>query len=349
MKLFVPGRLCLFGEHSDWAGGYRRVNPTLEKGYTLLVGTNQGIYARIEPHPTQFIFRSSEGQSIALPLEAQILLDEARRGGLFSYAAGVAYQAVTRYSVAGVTIENDRTDLPIRKGLSSSAALCVLVTRAFNRIYDLKLSLEEEIELAYQGERTTPSRCGRMDFGCAYGNRPILMIFDGDRTEIIPLNVPQDLFFVMVDLGASKDTRQILDRLDRCYPFATDPLSQNVRHYLGTVNRNITRQAIAALEEGNAEQIGKLMTRAQMQFDRYLMPVCPEQLTAPILHELLDYPRLQPYIFGGKGVGSQGDGTAQFIAKDVRSQQKIIEIIEEDFPQMRCLKLAIATSASRKY
>jgi galactokinase len=26
MKLFVPGRICLFGEHSDWAGGYR---PTL--------------------------------------------------------------------------------------------------------------------------------------------------------------------------------------------------------------------------------------------------------------------------------------------------------------------------------
>ncbi|MDF0556502.1 galactokinase family protein [Kamptonema sp. UHCC 0994] len=21
MKIFVPGRLCLFGEHSDWAGG----------------------------------------------------------------------------------------------------------------------------------------------------------------------------------------------------------------------------------------------------------------------------------------------------------------------------------------
>ncbi|MCB0002160.1 MAG: GHMP kinase, partial [Anaerolineae bacterium] len=25
MKIFVPGRICLFGEHSDWAGGYRRI------------------------------------------------------------------------------------------------------------------------------------------------------------------------------------------------------------------------------------------------------------------------------------------------------------------------------------
>ncbi|MGD0751112.1 MAG: galactokinase family protein, partial [Anaerolineales bacterium] len=26
MKIFVPGRICLVGEHSDWAGGYRRIN-----------------------------------------------------------------------------------------------------------------------------------------------------------------------------------------------------------------------------------------------------------------------------------------------------------------------------------
>ena len=24
VELFVPGRLCLFGEHSDWAGSYAR-------------------------------------------------------------------------------------------------------------------------------------------------------------------------------------------------------------------------------------------------------------------------------------------------------------------------------------
>jgi galactokinase len=24
LELFVPGRLCLFGEHSDWAGAMRK-------------------------------------------------------------------------------------------------------------------------------------------------------------------------------------------------------------------------------------------------------------------------------------------------------------------------------------
>jgi len=31
MNIFVPGGICLFGEHSDWAGGYRRINA--ENGY----------------------------------------------------------------------------------------------------------------------------------------------------------------------------------------------------------------------------------------------------------------------------------------------------------------------------
>ena len=55
MKIFVPGRICLFGEHSDWAGGYRRINAEIEKGYTLICGTNQGIHADVEPHPTALV------------------------------------------------------------------------------------------------------------------------------------------------------------------------------------------------------------------------------------------------------------------------------------------------------
>jgi hypothetical protein len=34
---------------------------------------------------------------------------------------------------------------------------------------------------------------------------------------------------------------------------------------------------------------------------------------APVLHQVLNYEPLKPHIWGGKGVGSQGDGTAQFM------------------------------------
>ncbi len=347
MKIFVPGRICLFGEHSDWAGGYRRINAEIERGYTLLTGTDQGIYAEVEPHPTALVLTSTtpDGQKhgpYEIPMEPKALLEEAQQGGFWSYVAGVAYQILTHYHVRGLVINNYKTDLPIKKGLSSSAAICVLTARAFNRIYDLKMTVRGEMELAYQGEITTPSRCGRMDQGCAFGNRPILMTYDGDYLDVTELQVPEDMYLVIVDLQAQKDTMEILARLNRCYPFAESEIEQGVQQLLGPINKRMVHQAIEALQAGDAERLGALMVEAQAFFDRYATPACPEELTAPVLHRVLNYEPLQPHIWGGKGVGSQGDGTAQFLARSEADQQAVIEIIERDLG-MPCLTLTLRT------
>jgi UTP-glucose-1-phosphate uridylyltransferase/mevalonate kinase len=347
VKIFVPGRICLFGEHSDWAGGYRRINADIENGYTLLTGTDQGVYAEVQPHPTSLVLNSTtpEGEKLGpyeIPMEAKALLDEAHRGGFWSYIAGVAYQILVNYHVRGLVIHNSRTDLPLKKGLSSSAAICVLTARAFNRIYDLKMTIRGEMELAYQGEITTPSRCGRMDQGCAFGNRPILMTFDGDRIDVAELRVPREMYFVIVDLQAQKDTMEILARLNRSYPLARNPVEEGVQELLGPINKRIVHQAVEALQAGDAERLGALMVEAQEFFDRYAMPACPEELTAPVLHRVLNYEPLGPHIWGGKGVGSQGDGTAQLIARSEADQQAVIEIIERDLG-MNALKLTLRT------
>ena len=335
MKFFVPGRICLFGEHSDWAGHYRRINVNVEKGYTIIAGTNQGIYADAKPHPSKLILWSTTDEDkrkgpFEISMERSALLDEAERGGFFSYAAGVAYQVLTHYHVRGLEIDNYRTDLPIKKGLSSSAAICVLVARAFNRIYDFKMTVRGEMEYAYLGEITTPSRCGRMDQGCAYGNKPIMMVYDGEQTDVIELSVPKDLFFVIADLCAGKGYQEILKKLNQCYPFAENELQRNVQKYLGPINKDIVARSRKMLQTGDAEGLGALMKEAQALFDQHLVPACPTQLTAPVLHKVLNYQPIQSYIYGGKGVGSQGDGSVQFIAKDEKSQQKIIEILENE-------------------
>ncbi len=349
MKLFSCGRLCLFGEHSDWAASYRNINPNLEKGYGILTGTNQGLYATVKPHPSHFILHPtlSEGsrlESLSLPMEAATLLSVAKQGGFYSYGAGVAYQFLQKYGIQGIEINNNFTDLPIQKGLSSSAAICILVTRAFNQVYDLNLSKQEEMEMAYLGERMTPSQCGRLDQACAYGNQPILMTFDWDNIDITELTLTQDLFFVIVDLGGHKNTQKILSQLNQCYPYANSKIQQNVQEYLGEINGKIVQEAIQALQWGDAKQLGNLMTQAQSQFDRYVMPACPDELTAPLLHQILHYPPLQPYIWGGKGVGSQGDGTAQFMTKNKIAQKQVIKIIEQYFPKMNCLELTLSTT-----
>jgi len=345
MKIFVPGRICLFGEHSDWAGGYRRINSDLEEGYTLLTGTDQGIYAEVHPHPNSLVLHSTlpggeRRGPYEIPMEPDALLEEAQKGGFWSYIAGVAYQVLTHYHVRGLIIDNYKTDLPVKKGLSSSAAICVLTARAFNRTYDLKMTTRGEMELAYLGEITTPSRCGRMDQGCAFGNRPIMMMFDGDHLDVKELQVDEDMYFVIVDLQAEKDTKEILTCLNRSYPFAENDVQEGVQKLLGPIHQRIVKQAVDLIQAGDAERLGALMNEAQEFFDRYAMPACPHELGAPVLHNVLDYEPLKPHIWGGKGVGSQGDGTAQFIARSEADQQAVIDIIERDLG-MPCLKLTL--------
>ena len=47
LKLFVPGRLCLFGEHSDWASLHRVMNAQIVPGHAIVTGVEQGIYATV--------------------------------------------------------------------------------------------------------------------------------------------------------------------------------------------------------------------------------------------------------------------------------------------------------------
>ncbi len=196
------------------------------------------------------------------------------------------------------------------------------------------------MELAYLGEITTPSRCGRMDQGCAFGNRPVLMTFDGDWLETTALQVNQPLYFVIVDLQAKKDTMEILNRLNRCYPFAENEVERGVQELLGPINKRLVLQAMDALRDSDAQRLGALMTEAQVFFDRYAIPACPEELTSPVLHQVLGYEPLKPHILGGKGVGSQGDGTAQFICPTETDQQAVIQILERDL-HLPALKMTI--------
>jgi galactokinase len=58
---------------------------------------------------------------------------------------------------------------------------------------------------------------------------------------------------------------------------------------------------------------------------------------------VLKYEPLQPYVWGGKGVGSQGDGTAQFLARSEADQHTVVEIIERDLG-LHCLTLTLHPS-----
>ena len=331
IKLFVPGRLCLFGEHTDWAGHYRTMNADILPGASIVTGIEQGIYAEVEKSPIFEMY--SDAPEIAdvwsdfsCKMNEAELKGVAKSGTFFSYCAGVASYMLEWYKVGGVRIRITDMTLPMKSGLSSSAAICVLVARAFNKLYKLNLNTLGEMNIAYLGELRTSSRCGRLDQACAFGVKPNLMTFDGDEIEVKALNVKKTLYWVFADLCASKDTIRILSDLNKSYPFASTEAEQNLHKALGEWNHEIIGRAARYMAEGHVQALGQLMTEAEEKFDKYVAPMSPA-LRAPKLHETWRDPNIQPLVYGGKGVGSHGDGSVQFLARNAETQQQLIDYL----------------------
>ncbi|MCR5642573.1 MAG: hypothetical protein K6G32_04450 [Prevotella sp.] len=332
VKLFVPGRLCLFGEHTDWAGHYRTMNADIPPGAAIVTGIEEGIYAEAEKSSI-FEMQSTAEEIDGLWKDFACRMDEAelkrvaKSGSFFCYCAGVASYMLEWYKVGGVRIRITRMTLPMKSGLSSSAAICVLVARAFNLLYNLNLNTLGEMNIAYLGELRTSSRCGRLDQACAFGVKPNLMTFDGDEIEVQALNVKKALRWVFADLCAEKDTVRILRDLNKAYPFASNEMERREHEALGILNQQIIDRAIRYMAEGKVQELGQLMTEAENLFDSHVAPMSPEALAAPKLHEVLNDPLIQPLVWGGKGVGSHGDGSVQFLARDEECQLKLLDYL----------------------
>ena len=144
------------------------MNSALVAGEAIVTGTEQGIFATVEKSENFEMTSSASSlqevwHDFECPMNAEALKDVAHSGSFFSYCAGVASYMLEWCKIGGAKIHITDMTLPLKSGLSSSAAICVLVCRAFNELYDLNLSTMGEMNIAYVGELRTASRCGRLD------------------------------------------------------------------------------------------------------------------------------------------------------------------------------------------
>ena len=307
------------------------MNADIPPGASIVTGIEQGIYAEVEKSSIFEMYSdapeiSQVWSDFSCRMNEADLKHVAKSGSFFCYCAGVASYMLEWYKVGGVRIRITHMTLPMKSGLSSSAAICVLVARAFNQLYHLNLNTLGEMNIAYLGELRTSSRCGRLDQACAFGVKPNLMTFDGDEIEVKTLNVKKQLYWVFADLCAEKNTIKILADLNKAYPFASNEAEENLHKALGEWNQDVVERAIRYMAEGDREALGKLMTEAEAMFDKYVVPMSPA-LDAPKLHQVLNDPNIQPLVFGGKGVGSHGDGSVQFLVRGPEAQQQLIDYL----------------------
>lgn len=337
-EIFVPGRLCILGEHTDWAAEYSKVVPDLGRGYTLVCATNQGIYARVSLILHEQVLEYQHGQDInfKISFDVDTLQAAASVGDFYSYIAGTTFAILQseKYKDAitsGLRIYNYHNDLPMKKGLSSSAAVCVLVVLAFQSVFSLSMSTADVMELAYQGEMLTPSRCGRMDQCVVMGAGAIgLMEFTDSGCSLEKIKCFNNLHFVVADLNAKKETIVILRELDSCFPHPQDETQALMHEYVREMAMT-SAKARLSIETGDINGLAEAMNTAQTCFDRCAMPNCPSELTSPKLHQLMADTRLREMSLAIKGVGSQGDGSVQLLCRNKEDQELILGYVREHY------------------
>ena len=163
-----------------------------------------------------------------------------------------------------------------------------------------------------------------------------------------------------------QDTKKILADLNKAYPVAKNNTEEGVHMLLGPINEKVVNDALYILtndpsyQKPNsaassahskstsspsepqlvAQRLGALMKQSQHNFNALARPQCPSELTAPHLQRLLNYEPIQSLIWGGKGIGSQGDGSAQLVCKGAAEMQQVHAILERDLG-VECMPLTI--------
>lgn len=333
VDIFIPGRFCVLGEHSDWASSYRNVNPDIEKGYAIVIGLKEGIYLNAKKADT-FTYEFND-KKINLTKE-QLLEDVTDE--YFSYVISSARVILDNYNVYGININCTRMTIPIKKGLSSSAAICVGVIRAFNLVYGLNLSIEDEMNLAYKAEINTGSMCGKLDQICAYGKGVRLIEFDGDDIDITKIKHSGKWAFLAVDLAKDKNTKKILSDLNSHYPSIQNENDKKIHGFLGSYNKDVVNRTKNSLENGKCKELGNIMCEYQREFDANVA-IYSDELQAPFLHKFFDDIKDIEGVLGYKGVGSGGDGMAQVLV-EFDNKDEVKEYIEKQL-KLECILVEI--------
>jgi len=326
VEIFVPGRLCLIGGVSDLVSPYLSQNPELVPGRAIACTIDKGIYSKVKK--SNILKYKFNNMSFEIDLSRENLKNEANSGTFFSYICGTVLCILENHSnLGGIDITVEKMDLPLKKGLSSSAAICLTIVKSYNILYDLSLNNDEMVSLAYNGEHLAGSKCGKLDQNTIINNNCSSLTFYEDRVESKEVKLKNNLFVLIVDLNSSKDTRKIMNSFNKALPFAKNEKDKRIHDIIGNKNVELVEKAIYSLEHGDIKLFGKCLSDAQKLYDA-AKEACTEY-KAPTLHLLLNDGFIKYYSYGGKSVGSGGDGSLLLVCDNESNQNTLQEYIKE--------------------
>jgi len=298
---FSPGRVNLFGGHLDYSGG-----PVMP------AAIDRGTFIAVRPRSDRRIRMASTLDERGLEFD----LDEApteRLGRWVDYPLGVLVDLLVRRRVGGRDSGLSGIEilfggnLSVGAGLSSSASICVGTAFMLDHLWDLGLDPDDRVQSALRAERGFVGvQCGIMDPYAVGLARPghVLWLDCKDATwEHLPLDFTRVSILVANtgvkrELAASEFNRRV-EQCARAFellaphaPGATclrditaevfeahgSSLPEDERRRAQHVVEEVARtfQARRALEAGDLDTMGTLMTAAHGSLRDLYAVSCPE-------------------------------------------------------------------------
>ena len=301
---FAPGRVNIIGEHTDYNGGL-----------VMPFCIDKGIYAAIKTRQDKLINIFSENFSIQGMIQVDLAeLPEAMLNNYGDYLVGVI-KVLFKHNYdlhQGLDIAISST-LPVGGGLSSSAALTVLLLKVFSDKLKLNLAQLEIVKLAKAVENNYLGvKCGIMDQFVIVFSKRDKALFLNTKTldfELIPLNL-KEYSFVLINSDTSRkladskynqrqtETLQALKILQNFYDIEDlseitpdfldealgkindDVLKKRVRHVV-TENERV-KKVKDSLLKNHLHELGDILTEAHYSLkDDY-------EVSSPLIDDLVE-------------------------------------------------------------
>lgn len=243
ISISIPGRICILGDKVDLME-----KPVIAATIDLMMN---------------FSFRKCDNSLITFyshntkeKIEFQ-LGDTPPRNNDLSYWS-VLYERLKEKIDTGFDLEVN-SNIPIGRGLSTSAAISVGFLRVMNRAYQLDLGNKDIAELAYWGENHELGiQCGRMDqYSITYGG--VSFIHTSANTKVETLDI-EELPMVIGDSLEDRKARSVLNRIKNQIK-NKDP--ETIKAF--NIIEDCVHKGKKALLDKNFKKLGILMDSQQEQ------------------------------------------------------------------------------------
>jgi galactokinase len=344
----APGRINIIGEHTDYTGGYSL--PAAIDCWTL------GAWKKRDDSLIK-IHSSNMEEFWETSWE---LLENSLDESWKKYVAG----AILLFKKSQLTDGADQKgfnlsldgNIPLGKGLSSSASVELAVLNGLNFLYKKNLSPLELAKMAQQVEHQyLKVKSGLLDqFACQFSKKDeaLLIDFSSLKTQAVPLDpVFADYSWVLVDslvkreLSNSKYSERVEEygkiksilaekgkgtlrditysEVSPLFAEAGENIVMRARHIVSENER--TLDACACLKNGKVRTLGELLlqTHVSLSFDY--------EVSHPHLDFLVARGKDLPGVVGGRMMGGGFGGCVLFLVKTSEVENFSAEIAEQYF------------------